>query len=72
MIHHDCRHAENDYDGILGEFSDKPAMAVTDRTGQYRCTECKRKVRLADGSRRGPIGDGGGIVEPPYPPGWCE
>lgn len=72
MIHHGCRHAVNDLDHpLLGRAKKKPAAVGTDYTGRYRCTECKRKVRLSDGSIRGPVGDGGLTVEPPYPEGWC-
>jgi hypothetical protein len=72
-IHHSCPNVENDIDHpFLGELDEKPTVVGTDYEGQYRCTECKRKVRLNDGTTHGEIGDGGLLVEPPFPDGYCR
>lgn len=73
MIHHTCRHSTNEFKdhAFLGRSDGQPTVVGTDYTGRYRCAECKRKVKMPDGSIRGPVGDGGLTIEPPYPSGWC-
>lgn len=37
MIHHGCPHVRDDGKKVI-------AMALMDEYGQYRCSECKRKI----------------------------
>lgn len=73
-MHHSCRHVVNDIDHpFLGQLEKKPTFAGMGYDGNYRCLECKRRVRVDvdDPETYARDSECAPRVEPPYPEGFC-